>query len=89
MIAISGLACALATKTLLEQNLIQGTVVLYGTPAEESTSGKITFVQQGLVKDRVDVAMMMQVYNTASCVKNVGITMSTSLVILVLEMDFI
>ncbi|CDS10946.1 hypothetical protein LRAMOSA03211 [Lichtheimia ramosa] len=59
LIAISGLACALATKTLLEQNLIQGTVVLYGTPAEESTSGKITFVQQGLVKDRVDVAMMI------------------------------
>ena len=61
LIAISGLACALATKALMENNLIQGTVVLYGTPAEESTSGKITFVQQGLVDTRVDVAMMMQV----------------------------
>lgn len=62
LIAISGLACALATKALLEKDLIQGTVVLYGTPAEESTSGKITFVQEGLVESRVDVAMMMQVY---------------------------
>ncbi|KAI7882986.1 hypothetical protein K492DRAFT_205689 [Lichtheimia hyalospora FSU 10163] len=59
LIAISGLACALATKTLLEKNLIQGTVVLYGTPAEESTSGKITFVQEGQVASRVDVAMMI------------------------------
>ncbi|CDH51189.1 aminoacylase 1-like protein 2 [Lichtheimia corymbifera JMRC:FSU:9682] len=59
LIAISGLACALATKALLEKDLIQGTVILYGTPAEESTSGKITFVQQGLVESRVDVAMMI------------------------------
>ncbi|KAI8137775.1 hypothetical protein BJV82DRAFT_633981 [Fennellomyces sp. T-0311] len=59
LIAISGLACALATKALLDQNLITGTVVLYGTPAEESTSGKIKFVHEGEVTSRIDVAMML------------------------------
>ncbi|KAI9492013.1 hypothetical protein BDB00DRAFT_766227 [Zychaea mexicana] len=59
LIAISGLACAIATKALLEHGLIEGSVVLYGTPAEESTSGKITFVQKGEVQSRVDVAMML------------------------------
>ena len=59
MIAINGLACALATKALLEQNLIRGTVILYGTPAEESTNGKIRFVNAGEVDGRVDFAMML------------------------------
>ncbi|CAO3597019.1 unnamed protein product [Absidia cylindrospora] len=59
LIAISGVACAMATKRLLEQNKIQGTVVLFGTPAEETTSGKITLVHSGDVKERVDVAMML------------------------------
>ncbi|KAI9276685.1 hypothetical protein BDA99DRAFT_493879 [Phascolomyces articulosus] len=59
LIAISGLACAIATKALLERNLIKGSVVLYGTPAEETTSGKIQFVQQNEIKSRVDFAMML------------------------------
>ncbi|KAI8059589.1 hypothetical protein BC940DRAFT_313474 [Gongronella butleri] len=59
LIAISGVACALATKKLLENEAIKGTVVLFGTPAEESTSGKITLVKSGEVKRRVDVAMML------------------------------
>ncbi|CAO3588467.1 unnamed protein product [Absidia cylindrospora] len=59
LIAIAGLACAIATKHLLEENKIQGTVVLFGTPAEESTSGKITFVKSGEVNKRVDVGMML------------------------------
>ncbi|KAI8327957.1 hypothetical protein BC941DRAFT_445948 [Chlamydoabsidia padenii] len=59
LIAISGLACALATKRLLEEKKIQGTVVLFGTPAEESSSGKITLVKSGEVNKRVDVAMML------------------------------
>ncbi|CDS12180.1 hypothetical protein LRAMOSA04375 [Lichtheimia ramosa] len=59
LISVQGLACALATKALMEQNLIQGTLVLYGTPAEESTNGKIDFVEQKEVQNRVDVAMML------------------------------
>ncbi|KAI9491851.1 hypothetical protein BDB00DRAFT_830887 [Zychaea mexicana] len=59
LISISGVACAMATKTLLEKNLIQGTVVLFGTPAEESTSGKIDLVTHGEVQKRVDFAMML------------------------------
>lgn len=49
----------MATKRLLEQNKIQGTVVLFGTPAEETTSGKVALVCAGEVTQRVDVAMML------------------------------
>ncbi|KAL1932944.1 hypothetical protein VTP01DRAFT_8622 [Rhizomucor pusillus] len=59
LIAISGLACAIATKALLEQHLIEGSVVLFGTPAEETGNGKIEFVQRGEVQNRVDFAMML------------------------------
>ncbi|KAI8143704.1 hypothetical protein BJV82DRAFT_609127 [Fennellomyces sp. T-0311] len=59
LIAISGIACAMAMKALLEKNLIQGTVVLFGTPAEESTSGKIDMVAHGDIQKNVDVAMML------------------------------
>ncbi|ORX48863.1 hypothetical protein DM01DRAFT_1326141 [Hesseltinella vesiculosa] len=59
LIAISGIACALAMKRLLETGAVKGSVVLFGTPAEESTSGKIIFVNSGEVKRRVDVAMML------------------------------
>lgn len=43
----------------MEQNLVQGTVVLFGTPAEETTSGKINFVKEGILKDTVDYSMML------------------------------
>ncbi|CAO3650959.1 unnamed protein product [Cunninghamella blakesleeana] len=59
LIAIAGIACAIAIKEALQKNLIKGTVVLFGTPAEESTSGKIDFVNSGEVNKRVDVAMML------------------------------
>lgn len=59
MVAITGIACAMAIKALLELDLISGSVILYGTPAEESTSGKITFVAKGEVDKRVDFAMML------------------------------
>ncbi|KAI9481584.1 MAG: hypothetical protein EXX96DRAFT_567309 [Benjaminiella poitrasii] len=59
IITVQGLACALSLKALMEQGLVQGTVVLFGTPAEESTSGKINFVKEGVVKDSVDYAMML------------------------------
>lgn len=49
----------MATKALLEQGLIEGTVVLFGTPAEETTSGKIDLVHQHEIQNRVDCCMML------------------------------
>lgn len=49
----------MATKKLLEENLVNGTVYLFGTPAEESTSGKTNFVKEGLLKDLADFALML------------------------------
>ncbi|KAG0167256.1 hypothetical protein DFQ28_006384 [Apophysomyces sp. BC1034] len=59
LIAISGVACALAMKALLEQNLVQGTVVLFGTPAEEKGTGKVDMVKAGEFQNRVDFCMML------------------------------
>lgn len=62
IITVQGLACALNIKALMEKDLIKGTVVLFGTPAEESTSGKINFVKTGELQKNVDVAMMLVKY---------------------------
>lgn len=59
IITVQGLACTLAFKELMDKGLVQGTVVLFGTPAEETTSGKINMVKDGLVQDNVDYAMML------------------------------
>ncbi|KAI8884869.1 hypothetical protein K501DRAFT_284675 [Backusella circina FSU 941] len=59
LIAITGVACALAVKACLEKNLMNGSVTLFGTPAEESTSGKINFVQAGEINRRVDFCTML------------------------------
>ncbi|KAI9276684.1 hypothetical protein BDA99DRAFT_493876 [Phascolomyces articulosus] len=62
LISITGLACAVAMKALLEQNLIQGKVVLFGTPAEEETEGKVVMVNKGEFQKRVDYALMLHPY---------------------------
>lgn len=59
LIAITGVACALAVKACLEKNLLNGSVTLFGTPAEESTSGKVNFVRAGEINRRVDFCMML------------------------------
>ncbi|KAI9491888.1 hypothetical protein BDB00DRAFT_831063 [Zychaea mexicana] len=59
LIAIAGVACAMAVKALLEQNLLQGTVTLFGTPAEEGGNGKVTFVKELEFQKRADFAMML------------------------------
>ncbi|RCH78165.1 hypothetical protein CU098_000235, partial [Rhizopus stolonifer] len=59
IITVQGLASALCLKTLMEQNLVEGTVVLFGTPAEESTSGKVNFINKGILQDSVDFSMML------------------------------
>ncbi|KAI8146365.1 hypothetical protein BJV82DRAFT_601512 [Fennellomyces sp. T-0311] len=59
LIAITGVACAMAMKALLEKNLILGTVTLFGTPSEEHEGGKITFVRQHEFQNRADFAVML------------------------------
>ncbi|MDH4213004.1 MAG: amidohydrolase [Candidatus Thorarchaeota archaeon] len=48
---VSAVAGAIATKVALENNGIEGTVRFYGTPAEETYSGKMFMVRDGLYDD--------------------------------------
>lgn len=61
LIAISGVACAIAIKSVLEEGILQeGSVVLFGTPAEETThGGKISMIDQDVFQSRVDFCMML------------------------------
>ncbi|KAI1793695.1 amidohydrolase [Ganoderma leucocontextum] len=47
LIAISGAAVAIAIKAALQKHDIAGTVVLLGTPAEETRGGKIILLERG------------------------------------------
>ncbi|CAG8616890.1 24241_t:CDS:2 [Racocetra persica] len=60
LIAISGVGAAIGLKAVLEKSNIEGTVRLYGTPAEEKAGdgGKIKLVNAGAYND-VDVSMMV------------------------------
>ena len=44
----SGMAGAIATRYAMEKNHIKGTIKFYGTPAEESGSGKVWMVRDGV-----------------------------------------
>ncbi|ORZ01244.1 hypothetical protein BCR43DRAFT_512144 [Syncephalastrum racemosum] len=59
LIAIGGLACAIAVKALLESGLASGKVILYGTPAEERFIGKVIMVNKRAFQDNVDVCLML------------------------------
>ena len=50
------LGAAIAIKELIEQGKIKGTIVFYGTPAEETIFGKVWFARAGLFND-LDVCM--------------------------------
>ncbi|MDP6879012.1 MAG: amidohydrolase, partial [Candidatus Marinimicrobia bacterium] len=50
------LGAAIAIKELIEQGKIKGTIVYYGTPAEETIFGKVWFARAGLFND-LDVCM--------------------------------
>lgn len=50
------LGAALAIKELMQQGKLKGTVRFYGTPAEESVSGKIYMARAGLFQD-LDVCL--------------------------------
>ncbi|KAG0293651.1 hypothetical protein BGZ98_002091, partial [Dissophora globulifera] len=47
LIAIAGVASALAVKAVLEKHNLVGRVRLVGTPAEETTGGKIPLIERG------------------------------------------
>jgi len=46
----SGMAAAIAAKTVMQVNRIKGTVKFFGCPAEESFSGKVFMVRDGIFK---------------------------------------
>ncbi|KAI9340346.1 hypothetical protein BD770DRAFT_399675 [Pilaira anomala] len=59
LIAISGLATAIGIKAALESGKASGKVVLFGTPAEELSIGKIVLVEKRAFQDNVDVCLML------------------------------
>ncbi|KAG0242645.1 hypothetical protein BGW41_003748 [Actinomortierella wolfii] len=58
LIAICGVAAALGTKAALEKLHLPGRVRLIGTPAEETTGGKIELLKRGAF-DGLDSSMML------------------------------
>ncbi|KAG0304914.1 hypothetical protein BGZ98_004820 [Dissophora globulifera] len=58
LIAISGVATALALKAVIEQHQLPAQIKLFGTPSEERDGGKITMLNAGDFEG-VDVCMML------------------------------
>ncbi|KAG0239227.1 hypothetical protein BGW41_007843 [Actinomortierella wolfii] len=58
LIAISGVAAALGLQAVIERFHLNAQVKLFGTPAEETTGGKITMFNNGAFEG-VDVCMML------------------------------
>jgi aminobenzoyl-glutamate utilization protein B len=56
LFGVAALAGAHAVKDLIASGQLQGTVKLYGTPAEESVAGKVFMIRAGLFRD-VDFAL--------------------------------
>ena len=52
----ASLGAALAIKDLISEGKLKGTIRFYGTPAEESVSGKAYMVRDGIFKD-VDICL--------------------------------
>ncbi|KAI0722357.1 amidohydrolase [Cerioporus squamosus] len=57
LIAMSGVAVALAIKAALQKHDVPGTILLLGTPAEEAGGGKITLLERGAYKE-MDACIM-------------------------------
>jgi aminobenzoyl-glutamate utilization protein B len=55
-LAAGSLGAALAVKAAMEQHKLKGTIRLYGTPAEETTIGKVYMLLDGAFQD-VDVCL--------------------------------
>lgn len=58
LIATSALGCAVAVKHALEYSDLQGSIEVYGTPAEEDGGGKIIMLDHG-VFDGLDAVFLM------------------------------
>ncbi len=58
LIATSALGCAVAVKHALEHSDLQGSIEVYGTPAEEDGGGKIIMLDHG-VFDGLDAVFLM------------------------------
>lgn len=69
----ASVAGAVALKSWMIQNKVQGEIRVYGTPAEEGGSGKVYMVRDGLFDD-VDVTLHWHPGNTNSA--NQGTSMS-------------
>ena len=52
----ASLGAAIAIKELIQKKKLKGTIVFYGTPAEETIFGKVWFAREGLFND-LDVCM--------------------------------
>ncbi|MGF7184857.1 amidohydrolase [Desulfitispora alkaliphila] len=57
LIGAAAVGAATAVKILLDVTNIKGQVVVMGTPAEETSGGKVTMVEKGYFQD-IDAAMM-------------------------------
>ncbi|OCB91848.1 hypothetical protein A7U60_g866 [Sanghuangporus baumii] len=57
LIAVSGVAVAIAAKAAMKAHQIPGKVVLLGTPAEEGGGGKVLLLERGAYKD-MDACVM-------------------------------
>ncbi|KAF8500161.1 aminoacylase 1-like protein 2 [Russula emetica] len=77
LIAIAGVAVALAIKTALIEHNIPGKVVLLGTPAEEGGQGKVILLEKGAYKGMN--ACLMQVNVSSLCHPAPGPERSASL----------
>ena len=53
---VTGVMAAIATKTVMERNGLKGTLKFFGTPAEETYSGKVFMVRAGCF-DGVDAVL--------------------------------
>jgi len=58
LIAASAIGTAIAAKKFIEDNDIEGTISIIGTPAEESGGGKIILLENGVFDDS-DIVLMM------------------------------
>lgn len=56
LLGAASLGAAVAIKQLIATGSLQGTVIFFGTPAEESVGGKTYMIREGLFDD-VDVAL--------------------------------
>ncbi|KAG0208919.1 hypothetical protein BGX28_000238 [Mortierella sp. GBA30] len=63
LIAISGVATAIGLKAVIEKFDLEAEVKLFGTPAEETSGGKIVMLNHGAFEN-VDVCMMLHGANT-------------------------